>query len=231
MIVEGLSIVVAVSTEYWGRFGDGWTQSVLALEPKPEHVFIASEEPLVLPEGWLQVQAVKPLIWDAFTQVISQSPTTYAMLVNIDDRLPTDALDDLVLEGDIICSAMIDTEGVVSVPCQKRYENIVNAYWYPLMGSIIFHREVLNKIPFRPTVWMDWIAAFEYKAHKLDIRFNKKIRYIYNIEGQRLSNPADPSAALSQVAIMRNMVRHGMPQPGNVWPPVLMEGSYADEHI
>jgi len=231
MVVEGLSIVVAVSAEYWDRFGEGWTASVLALDPKPEQVFIASEVPLVLPEGWLQVRAVQPLIWDAFTQVISESPTPYAMLVNIDDRLPTDALDDLVLAGDIICSAMIDTDGVVSVPSQNRYNNIVNAFWYPLMGSIIFHRSVLQRIPFRPTVWMDWIAAFEYKAHNLDVRFNKKIRYIYNIEGDRISNPANPSEAHTQVAIMRNMVRHGMPQPGNVWPPMLMKGSYADEHI
>jgi hypothetical protein len=205
--------------DYWERFGDGWVDSIWALDPAPAEVIVATDRLLKLPVGWKQTDLREPYFWESVHHVCRQASYEYVAPVAIDDRMPVDGLADLVLEGDIIVSGHKDSDGTVKIPKREDYERAFDTPFYTLSGYAVFKKDVFERIPLRPIMWPDWVASIEYLQHGLDVRFEDRVRYHYTLHKDQHSRKGDFGIALKNVGLAQMMARNGGLKPGAVWPP------------
>jgi hypothetical protein len=206
--------------DYWDRYSQRWIESVKALDPAPLEVVVGSDRVLDLPDGWRQVPISEPFMWDGALKVAEACRGEWLAGVMMDDLMPSDALVDLDLSGDVECSVAVDSTGFRMVPTRERYENCLNEPWYPLSGYQIIRRDVFLRIPMRPVVWADWVLSFEWWQANLDVRFSDRVRYLYQLSPEQNSNVKDSGAAMKNIELMKRLVREGGVKPGAVWPPV-----------
>lgn len=196
-------------------------QSVLALDPQPAEVVVATDKELVLPQGWKQIPAAEPYFFESWNQVFSAASGPYIAFLSMDDTMPPDALADLVLEGDVIVSGLVHSNGVVSIPTKDKYDNIFNENEYPLVGCLIYHKSVFDRVKLRPITWTDWVAALEYKHLGFDIRFDSKVRYVYSVHAGQHSR-RDAEQGERAIAFMKEHLPIGRVVHDGSWPPRLL---------
>lgn len=194
-------------------------RSVLALNPAPMEVVVSTDRPLELPDGWRQVEARKPYLWQAAAAAAEACRGDWLAPLMMDDTMPPDALVDVDTSGDVECSVSVDSTGFRMVPSRGKYENILDEPWYPLSGYQIIRRDVTLRFPYRPVVWADWIQSFEWWAAGLDVRFSDRVRHYYQLSDYQNSNVKDSGSAMKKIELMKRMVRAGGVKPGAVWPP------------
>lgn len=215
--MPGVTLVTACWNGYWDRYGKQWVESVQQLNTAPDEILVATDRPICLPDGWKQKPAVKPYVFDAWNDVIGSASNEWVAFLSMDDLLPVDALDNLVLGGDVVVCGMKDSVGNVSVPDPARYENIFTDPGYPLTGWLIYRRDFHVRHPFRRTNYTDWVAALEYRHHNADIRFDPTIRYLYSIHPEQLS----AVSGIKQVDFMKQLLTCHSVVPGPEWPPII----------
>lgn len=219
-MIANLSFVTCCWGDYWDKYGQRWIKTVQALDPQPSEIIVAVDRPVDLPDGWKYRVAKQPYFFEGWMDVWEAAENDYVAFLSMDDLMPTDGLADLVLEGDIIVSGLVHSDGTESVPTKEKYDNIFNEDWYPLVGYIIMRKDVLQKVRWRPITWQDWIAALEFKHLNLDVRFDPRIRYIYSMHKNQHSrrNTADGYAA---VKLMKELLPTGRVIHDASWPPRL----------
>lgn len=219
MIAKDVCLVGFCWGDFWGRYGKQWVENLQALETQPERFLLFTDKPVDLPAGWDQQITEQRTIWDFTNHDQVQCETKYAAGLMMDDMMPADALNDLVLGSDIIVSGHRDTLGNVNIPTRERYENCLDEPWYPLSGYHIYRTDLFKDIPLRPVDWCDWIAMFEWYQHGLTLHFDGRVRQLYTIRDGQYSQPKNPKQARANINLMRDLIRSGGVKPGAVWPP------------
>lgn len=220
MTVKDVSLVGFCWGDFWERFGKQWVECVEQLDPQPERKLLFTDRTVDLPSGWEQRITGQKTIHGFLNEDAPTCETGYVANLMMDDLMPTDALADLQLGADVIASGHTDSLGNVNIPTRERYENCLDEPWFPLSGYQIMRTDLPTRIPFRPVVWSDWIAMFEWYQHNISIHFDGKIRQFYTIRDGQDSQPNKPNQARANIHLMRDLIRGGGVVPGAVWPPV-----------
>jgi hypothetical protein len=214
-----VSLVSTASQEYWDKWGKQWLAVVTAFDPQPNEILLVSDVKAELPENIRQIPAVEPFIWESFNHGMREATSDYVGFLGLDDVMPADAFQDLVLEGDVLVSSYIDSKKDIHTPTKERWINCLNDNWFTLDGYRIVHRDIAHLIPHRPIPWADWVASLEYYQHCLDVRFEDRVRYFYNLHDGQQSIPANYEQAVQQIALVKQMIWDGGIKPGSCFPP------------
>ncbi len=219
-VVDNLTLVgVSWGTEYFSKYKERWVASVLALDPAPAHIVIATDRELPLPPHFRQVPIEQPYHWEAFNCAVRAAETEWVCGLMLDDTMPSDGLVDIDMSGDVESSIAIDSHGSTMKPDPQRWRDAMDQPWYPLSGFQVIKRDVFLRFPYRPVEWADWIQALEWLAAGVDVRFSNRVRQHYTLHAGQHSRPKNFKLALERIQIVKQMIREGGVKPGNVWPP------------
>lgn len=213
-----VSLVTACWGGYWEKYGDEFVASVQGLTTQPDEVIVATDEPLVLPDGWKQIPASEPYFFDAWNDAFMAARNEWVTFLSMDDKLFPHALDQLTLGGDVTVCSVLDSNGTICTPDLEKYDNIFNENLYPLVGWCIYRKSTIERIPFRRVNLTDWIAALEYRAAGLDVRVDPVVRYWYRLHPGQLSWRGN----WDDVNLMKELLPTGRVVPGREFPPVLV---------
>ena len=219
-IVPNLSFVTCCWGDYWDKYGERWIKTVQALDPQPAEIIVSVDRPVELPNGWKQMRPREPYFFEAWMDVFQAAENEYVAFLSMDDLMPPDGLADLTLEGDVVVCGLVHSDGNVSIPTKEKYDNIFNENWYPLVGYLIIHRDLLTKVRWRPVVWQDWVAALEFKYLNLDVRFDNRVRYIYSMHPDQHSRK-NPGEGWEAIRLMKELLPTGRVIHDASWPPKL----------
>lgn len=214
-----VSLVTACWGGYWDKYGDEFVSSVQNLNTAPDEVIVATDVPLVLPDGWRQIPAVEPYFFDAWNDAFLAARNEWVTFLSMDDRLFLHSLDDLKLEGDMVVCGVLDSNGTTCIPNLQAFDNIFNEDRYPLVGWCIYRKSTIERVPFRRVNYTDWIAALEYRTLGLDVRLDSTVRYWYRLHPGQLSATGN----WDDVNLMKQLLPTGRVVQGREFPPVLVE--------
>jgi hypothetical protein len=161
----------------------------------------------------------EPYFWDGYNALVDEAKGEWLVPLMLDDTMPSDALDGLILDCDVECSVAIDSNNQLMIPSLERYMNILDEDWFPLTGFPIMTKQVAQKYPYRPVYWADWVATIEWFAAGVTVRISDKVRYNYTLSKNQRSRPRNPQEAFEQIELMKQMVRGCGVKPGSCWPP------------
>lgn len=215
-----VSLVSITSKSYWDQYGRRWLGTIEDLDPRPDEILLLSDFTPNVPSCVRLVEAREPFSvdgWMNHARVVASGD--YIGYLGMDDTMPINAFSKLTLEGDVIVSGNVDGKGDVNMPTRREWLDCLNDPWYTLNGYQIVHRDIAKLIPYRPLPWADWVASLEYFQHKLDVRFENRIRYYYNLHDGQVSRPDDFNAELDKIALVKQMIRDGGIKPGACFPP------------
>lgn len=212
-----VSLVTACWGGYWDKYGDEFIASVTGLNTPPDEVIVSTDEPLMLPDGWIQIPAQQPYFFDSWNDAFLEARNEWVTFLSMDDRLFPHALDDLKLDGDITVCSVLDSNGTICTPDLEKFENIFNEGTFPLVGWCMFRRSTIERVPFRRVNYTDWIAALEYRFLGLDVRVDPTVRYWYRLHHGQLSAIGN----WNDVNLMKDLLPTGRVVQGPEWPPVL----------
>lgn len=213
-----VSLVTACWGGYWDKYGDEFVASVKGLNTPPDEVVVATDVPLVLPDGWRQIPASEPYFFDAWNDVFLAARNEWVTFLSMDDKLMPHALDGLRLDGDLTVCGVLDSNGTVCIPDLGKFDNIFNEDRYPLVGWCIYRRSTIERVPFRRVNLTDWIAALEYHVLGLDVRVDPTVRYWYRLHHDQFSS----KGTWADVNLMKELLRTGRVIQGREFPPVLV---------
>lgn len=215
-----VSLVSIASHVYWARYGVKWLETLEQLDPRPDEVVLVSNASLKLPDYVRLVGAEFPFSVSGWLNVGRQTATgDYIGLLGLDDSMPPSAFKNLNLEGDVLVSGSLDSNGDVNIPSRRQWENCLNEPWYTLNGYQLVHRDIARLLPFRDIAWADWVASLEYFQHGLDVRFESKVRYYYNLHKEQRSNVDNLREEVANIDVVKQMIRDGGIKPGDCFPP------------
>lgn len=214
-----VSLVSVASQEYWDKWGEQWLMVIAGLDPQPNEILLVSDITTDLPDSIRQIPTVEPFFWESFNHGLREASSDYVAYLGLDDTMPTDAFADLVLEGDVLVSSTLGNDGLLRTPTKEQWMKCLTEFWYTLDGYKIVHRDIAHLIPYRPVAWADWVASLEYYQHCLEIRFEERVRYFYNLHDGQQSKPKDMREALRQVRLVQRMIWDGGIKPGSCFPP------------
>lgn len=221
-VYPNLTIIAPIWGEtYWDKWGEEWLAQMVALDPQPEQwVAIVDRKRDNLPRHWNQV--VKPDVSHAtwFNHGVANTTTEWVMACGIDDGMPADALDGLVLDGDVVVGPLLASDGKVYQPTAEKYETILEASWYPMTGWSVYRTEIARKYPLRGVVWDDWHLWFEYRQNDVNAKFDTKIRQHYRHHANQVSR-ASGQIHRERIEQMRVWAKEKRIIPGIGFPPEL----------
>lgn len=212
-----ISLVTACWGGYWDQYGKQFVSSVKNLNTPPDEVVVASDVPLVLPDGWRQIPASEPYFFDAWNDVFLAARNEWVAFLSMDDVLLPNALDNLPLAGDVLVCSVVDSEKNICIPSLERFDNIFDEATFPLVGWAIFKKSTIERVPFRRVNFTDWIASLEYKHLGLDVRVDPTVRYFYALHQDQYSR----YGRVQDVDLMKNLLKTGRVVQGREWPPLL----------
>jgi hypothetical protein len=220
VIVDNLTLIGASwGAEYFERWGDRWLASILALDPAPAQIVVATDRELPLPSHFKQVRAEQPYHWEAFNGAARAVETEWLCGLALDDTLPPDALQDIDMSGDVEASWALDSNGTLMKPRQEKWMNILNEDWYPLSGYQIIKRDVFLAFPYRPIEWPDWVQALEWRDAGIQVRFTERVRQNYTLHADQHSRVRNYEVAMARIRMAKQMIMTRGMKPGNCWPP------------
>ena len=215
-----LSLIGISSHVYWAKYGQRWLQSISELDPQPDEVVLVTNFSPKIPEFVRHAKTDEPFSvhgWMNYARSVATGD--YIGYLGLDDTMPTNALYKLTLEGDVIVSGNMDTNGAVNVPTERQWKNCLNEPSYTLNGYHIVHKDIAKMIPYRDLPWSDWVASLEFFQHNLDVRFEKRIRYHYSLHKGQLSWPDNHDEEVAKIELVKQMIRDGGIKPGVCFPP------------
>ena len=218
-----IALCVVVWGDFWDRFGGQFIEQIAKLNTQPDEVIISSPERLSLPKGWLNI--VEPHVkFDSWNSSMFAAESEWVMPIGMDDIWYADGLDgltDVADDVDVICNPWMQNREVWAAD-PIGFENILHQSHNPMFGSFLIRKRLFPNVPFRRTVWNDWIWWMEVRklGYKVEFRGNPCGDHIrredsYSIRG-------DPNGEL-QCEQMRAILREHSVVPGVEFPPRILK--------